>query len=101
MKEQNKSTQPTELITKQPLFIDGVIKRLNIKLMRCRSGQGLMSYNYSFLQIGGYVGQSNDDVKSDKLWDGDFSKGDVVLDCRKGKCVRSSKDVLKQILNAL
>jgi len=88
-------------IKDKALHIGGVIKRLNIRLMSCRSGQGLMSYGYSFLQIGGYVGQSNDDVKSDMLWDGDFSKGDSVLDCRKGKCIKISKDELKQIVNAL
>jgi hypothetical protein len=81
--------------------INGVIKRLNIKVMYCKSGQGLMSYGYSFIQIGGYVGQSNDDVKKDELWDGDYSKGETVLDCRKGKCEKISKDDLKQIVNAL
>ncbi len=101
MIDNNKNTQITELSTKQPLFIDSVIKRLNIKVMYCRNGQGLMSYGYSFIQIAGYVGQSNDDVKKCELWDGDYSKGDTVLDCRKGKCERISKYNLKQIVNAL
>lgn len=71
---------------------------MDIKVMYCKSGEGLSSYGYSFIQIGGYVGQSNDDVKRDELWDGDYSKGDVVLDCRKGNCIKISKDKLKQIM---
>ena len=80
------------------LNISDVIKRLNIRLMKCRSGNGLMSYGYNFLQIGGYKGQSYDDVKSEEIWDGDFKKGETVLDCRKGKCVRISKTDLKEII---
>lgn len=80
------------------LNISDVIKRLNIRVMYCRSGQGLMSYGYSFTQIGGYKGQSYDDVKKEELWDGDYSKGDVVLDCRNGKCERISKDDLRMIV---
>jgi hypothetical protein len=80
------------------LRISDVIKRLNIRVMYCRSGQGLMSYGYSFIQIGGYKGQSYDDVKLEELWDGDYSKGNVVLDCRSGKCERISKTDLKTIV---
>ena len=68
--------------------------------MKCRSGKGLMSYGYNFLQIGGFKGQSNDNVKGEEMWDGDYSKGEVVLDCRKGKCVRISKTDLKEIIEA-
>ena len=80
------------------LNISDVIKRLNIRLMYCRSGQGLMSYGYSFIQIGGYKGQSYDDVKREEIWDGDYSKGGVVLDCRNGKRERISKDDLRLIV---
>lgn len=82
------------------LNISDVIKRLNIRLMKCTSGNGLMSYGYNFLQIGGYKGQSFDNVKHEEMWDGDFKKGETVLDCRNGKCVRISKTVLKEIIEA-
>lgn len=79
-----------------------VIKRLNIRLVRCKSGTGLMSYTYSFIQIGGFMGQSNDNPErmSEELWDGDYTKGDVVLDCRKGDCLRISKLDLADIIEA-
>ena len=67
--------------------------------MRCRSGNGLMSYGYSFIQIGGHVGDSNDDVKSSELWDGDYKKGDTAIDCRI-KCTKISKTELKKIIKS-
>lgn len=80
--------------------MQSAINDLNIRVMNCRSGDGLMSYGYSFLQIGGYVGQSHDDVKGSELWDGDYNgKFDAILDCRNGKCIRISQDSLKQIIN--
>jgi hypothetical protein len=85
--------------TQENLNISDVIKRLNIRKMLCRSGDGLMSYGYSFLQIGGYKGQSFDDVKGEEVWDGDYTKLGVILDCRKGKCERITQDNLKKIID--
>jgi hypothetical protein len=78
--------------------ISKIITKLNIRIMYCRSGDGLMSYGYSFIQIGGYKGQSHDDVKSEELWDGDYSNVNTVLDCRLGKCNRISKLDLENII---
>jgi len=75
-----------------------VIKKLNIRFMRCRSGQGLMSYSYSFLQIGGYAGQSYDEVRSEDIWNGDYSTVGTILDCRNGKCEKINKDKLREII---
>lgn len=66
-------------------------ERLNIQMCYCRSGQGLMSYGYNFVQIGGFIGQSNDLVKRHEPWDGNLKAGESILDYRSGKCVKLSR----------
>jgi len=77
--------------------LQDVINHLGIKRMWCRSGNGLMSYGYSFIQIGGYKGESGDDVGREEMWDGDYTKPEVVLDCRNLECKPISKEALKLI----
>ena len=78
-----------------------VINELEIKLMTCKSGTGLMSYGYSFIQIGGIAGSTGDDVKKEEIWDGDFTKGDKILDCRHGKCETIHREDLRGMIKKL
>jgi hypothetical protein len=84
--------------TYEDALMDDSMERLNIRLMQCRSGSGLNSYGYSFIQIGGMKGDSGDNVGSEKHWSGNYDEGETVVDCRGGECKRISKDELKQII---
>jgi len=79
--------------------MNDIIKKLNIRVMYCRNGNGLMSYGYYFTQIGGFKGQTYDDVKTEVMWDGDYSKlGDSVIDCRNNNTKKITRDELKNII---
>lgn len=69
-----------------------------IRVMHCSSGSGTMSYGYSFIQVGGFKGETNDRVIREEPWDGDISKVDIILDCRDGKCKPITIDQLQQIV---
>ena len=99
LKEEDLDKEKDKPKNKEGIEISEIIKDLDIKVMYCRSGSGLMSYIYSFLQIGGVAGQSYDDVASEQIWDGDYKKGETVVDCRGIKCRRISKDELREIIN--
>ena len=74
-----------------------------VRVMRCRSGDGLMAYGYSFIQVGGFKGQTNDNVISTETFDGKFTWGghisnvDIILDCRDDECKPITIDQLQQI----
>lgn len=75
--------------------------KTEFRIMRARSGSGLMSYIYRFVQIGGYEGQSNDPVIGSEIlesFEDAKTKGEgVVVDCRWGKCKRISWEEFKKI----
>ena len=81
-------------------------KDLKVKVLTAKSGSGLMSYTYKIVQIGGFKGQSNDNIiaEDDVEFLADVSelvesqKGVTFLDCRKGKCVKIKYDDFSKIV---